>query len=259
MAGLPLQGRVAIVTASAGAGIGQATVRRLAADGADVVVSDAHRREDGTSRTAEVAADIEKATGRRAMGIVCDVTRREQVEAMVQRTVREFGRLDILVNNAGYEKNVPVVEMPDEVWERVVGVCLSGTYLCTRVALPHMVGQRWGRVVNLASIAAWLGAEYGGAHYSAAKSGVIGFTRAVAREVAPHGVTVNAVSPGFVPNPFLAKQYPPEALAKFERRAPVGRGGRPEELAAAIAFLASPEAEYITGEALCVSGGAYIR
>ncbi|MEM3086758.1 MAG: SDR family NAD(P)-dependent oxidoreductase [Halobacteria archaeon] len=250
-----LDGRVAVVTASAGAGIGQATVRTLAALGAKVVVSDIARAE---KRVREVVEDL-RGRGREAEGLVCDVTDPAQVDALVAGTLRRFGRLDIFVNNAGWNQLGPVTEIPDDVADRILAVNLHGPAYATRAALPAMVKQRWGRVVLISSIAAFIGAANGQACYSAAKAGLLGFARNVAREVAAHGVTVNSVSPSIVMNPFLLKQYDEAYLKARVAEVPAGRAGRPEDIANAVAFLASPEADYITGETLCVSGGSVMR
>lgn len=246
---MKLEGKVAIVTASAGAGIGQGTLRALAREGAGVVIADAHER-----RTGEVAEAL-KSEGYKAIGIVCDVTDREQVDNAVKRTLSEFGQIDILVNNAGINRLQPVHEMTDENWDVVIDTNLKGTFYFTRAALPAMIEQNYGRIVNISSIAGWSGSNQGEAPYCAAKAGIMAFTRCVALETAKYDITVNAIAPGFVPNPFLLKIYPPEALEAIERMIPKGRGATPEEIANAILFLVSEEGSYITGETIAVSGG----
>jgi len=243
-----LEGKVAIVTASAGAGIGQAAIRAFAREGAAVVIADNHER-----RTGEVAEAL-KSEGAKAIGVVCDVANREQVNSMVKRTLDEFGRIDILVNNAGL--NTPmqrVHELSDEDWDRVTGVCLRGTFYCTRAVMPSMIAQRYGRIVNISSVAAWLGGDT--ASYCAAKSAIIGFTRAVALEAAKDNVNVCAIAPGFVPNPFLDKIYPQDIKERLESVIPLGRGATPEEIANVIVFLVSDEGSYMTGQTIPVSGG----
>jgi len=243
-----LEGKVAIVTASAGAGIGQAAIRAFAREGAAVVIADNHER-----RTGEVAEAL-KSEGAKAIGVVCDVANREQVNSMVKRTLDEFGRIDILVNNAGL--NTPmqrVHELSDEDWDRVMGVCLRGTFYCTRAVMPSMIAQRYGRIVNISSVAAWLGGDT--ASYCAAKSAIIGFTRAVALEAAKDNVNVCAIAPGFVPNPFLDKIYPQDIKERLESVIPLGRGATPEEIANVIVFLVSDEGSYMTGQTIPVSGG----
>ena len=244
-----LEGKVAIVTAAAGAGIGQATVRLLAEDGASVVVSDAHQR-----RTMEVAEAL-RSEGYKAIGIPCDVTDREQVENLVKRALEEWGRIDILVNNAGINRTAPVHEMSDEDWDTVINVNLTGTFYCTRAVLPTMIKQNYGRVVSISSTAAWATSNQNEAPYCAAKAGIIAFTRCVALETAKYDITVNAIAPGFVPNPFLEKIYSKERLEWRLSTIPKGRGAKPEEIGNVILFLVSDEGSYITGETIAVSGG----
>ncbi len=246
---MSLEGRVAIVTAAAGVGIGQATARLLAKEGASVVVSDSHQR-----RTMEVAEAF-KAEGYRALGIPCDVTNREHVENMVTKTLNELGRIDILVNNAGINRPGPVHQISDEDWDLVINTNLKGTFYCTRAILPTMIQQNYGRIVNLSSIAGWATANQNEAAYCAAKAGIMAFTRCVALETAKYNVTVNAIAPGFVPNPFLEKVYSKERLEWRLSTIPMGRGAKPEEIGNVILFLVSDEGSYITGETIAVSGG----
>lgn len=243
-----LEGKVAIVTASAGAGIGQATIRAFAKEGASVVVTDAHER-----RTGEVTEAL-KSEGYKAIGIPCSVTSREQVDNMVKRTLDEFGRIDILVNNAGLNTPLqPIQELSDEDWDRVMDVCLKGTFYCTRAVMPTMIAQQYGRIVNISSVAAWLGGDT--ASYCAAKAAIMGFTRAVALQTAKDNVNVCAIAPGFVPNPFLDRIYPKEIKERLESVIPQGRGATPEEIANVIVFLVSDEGSYMTGQTIPVSGG----
>jgi len=244
-----LEGRIAIVTAAAGVGIGQGTIRVLAAEGARVVVSDAHER-----RTAEVAEAL-RSEGYQAIGIPCDVTNREQVESMMRKTLEEWGRIDILVNNAGMNRTSPVHEMSDEDWDLVMNTNLRGAFYCTRAVLPTMIGQDYGRIVSISSTAAWATANRDESAYCAAKAGIMAFTRCVALETAKYDITVNAIAPGFVPNPFLERIYSKERLEWRLSTIPKGRGGTPEEIGRVILFLTSDEASYITGETIAVSGG----
>ncbi len=249
-----LDGQVALVTAAAGAGIGQATARRFLEEGADIVVTDAHAQ-----RVNEVAEALSKDFEREVLGLEMNVTDRAQVEAAVQETLKRYGRLDILVNNAGINKLQPVWEMSDDNWEMVIGVCLTGTFYTMRAALKPMMEQKSGRIVNIASIAAWAGTTSGEAHYAAAKGGVVSLTRSVAMEVARHGVRVNAIAPGFTYNPFLERIYPPEFFERQRKQAPLGRVGEPLDIANAVVFLVSPLSDYVTGETLCVAGGTFLR
>lgn len=247
-----LEGKVAIVTASAGAGIGQGVARRLADEGAMVVVSDSHPR-----RTKEVADNI-IASGKKALGIPCDVTNREQVEALVKSTLDEFGQVDILVNNAGINKLSKVVDMPDDVWDLVMNVNLKGTFYCSRAVLPSMIKRKSGRIINISSYVGWTGSGEGQAPYCAAKAGIMAFTKSLAREVAEDQITVNAIAPGFVYNEFLSRIYSQEQLEEKKQAIPMGRAGKPSDIASAVLFLASDEASFVTGTILCVSGGMYM-
>jgi len=250
---MKLKDRVAIVTASAGAGIGKATAWRLAKEGASVVISDTHEK-----RIKEVTESMQ-AEGHRAIGVVCDVSRWEQVQAMVGRTLDAFGQIDILVNNAARELLSQIVDMTEENWDLVMNVCLKGTFLCTKAVLPTMIGQRSGRIINLSSVAAYVGSSMGESSYCAAKAGVIALTRVTAAENAKYGIRANCVAPGFVPNPFLERIYTKEMLDAMAKMSPLGRGARPEEMASIVAFLASDDASYITGEVVNASAGMYWR
>ncbi len=254
-----LQGKIALVTAAAGGGIGKATAYKLAQEGANVIVTDAHKREDGSSRVNEVAPDIAKKHGVKTLGLVVDVTDARQVKSAIDKAAQEFGRLDILVNNAGYNELKPVARMDDPTWDKVLAITLHGAFYGIRAALPHMLKQKYGRIVNISSFEGWSGSPMGESHYAACKAGIMGLTRAVAREVAPHSITCNAIAPGATPNPFLEKQYGKGAVEMMKKLSPIGRAGKPEDIANAVAFLASAEAEYITGEILMVSGAQYIR
>lgn len=249
-----LEGKVAIVTAAAGAGIGQATARRFAEEGAQLVISDAHAR-----RVQEVAEAMSKDYGRPVIGLQVDVTQRDQVEAMVQTALERFGRIDILFNNAGINRLQPVWEMDDDNWNLIMAVNLSGTFYCTRAVLPAMIQQKSGAIISMASVAGWIGSDEGEAHYCAAKAGVMGFTRAVAAEVAKYGIRVNAIAPGLIYNPFLERIYSKEFLDSFARRVPLGRVGEPADVANLALFLASEQASYLTGEVFTVSGGFYMH
>ena len=248
-----LDGKVAIVTAAAGAGIGQGTARRFAEEGAQVVVSDAHER-----RVKELAETMSKEYGREVVGLAVDVRDSGQVNAMVEATLKRFGQIDILMNNAGVNKLSPVWEMDDETWRLVIDVSLTGTFHCTRAVLPSMIERKSGSIISMASVAGWSGSGDGESHYAAAKAGVMGFTRAVAAEAGPHGVRINAIAPGLVYNEFLERIYPKEFFERFAKRVPLGRVGEPADVADLALFLASDQSRYITGEVINISGGAFM-
>jgi 3-oxoacyl-[acyl-carrier protein] reductase len=245
-----LDGRVAIVTAAAGAGIGQATARLLAASGADVVVTDLDAK-----RTERVAAEIAEQTGRRVLGRPLDVRDEEGVGAIVAETLRELGRVDVLVNNAGSSEPAPVWETTSESWRRVIDICLTGHFLTMRAVLPHMIERGSGSIVNIASIEAWTSGTPGNTAYHAAKAGVLALTRSAAKQAAPHGVRINGVAPGLVPNPFLSRMIPEAELRRMESEIPLGRSVAPSEIADAVLFLASDESSFMTGAELVVDGG----
>jgi len=249
-----LEGRVAIVTAAAGAGIGQAVARRFAEEGAQVVLTDAHVR-----RVQELAEAMGKDFGREFLGLEVDVTNVDQVQGMVRTALDRHGQIDILVNNAGINRLESVWEMSDETWNLVIGVNLTGTFHCTRAVLPHMIERKKGAVVSLSSTAGWIGSDEGEAHYCAAKAGIQGFTRAVAAEVGRFGVRINAIAPGLIYNPFLERIYPPEFFQRIAQRTPLGRVGEPPDIASLATFLASDQSSYITGEVFCISGGMYMK
>jgi 3-oxoacyl-[acyl-carrier protein] reductase len=242
-----LTGKTVVVTAAAGTGIGFATARRCAEEGARVVLSDVH------ARRLEAAAD-EMATlfGARPLAVPCDVTREEDVQRLFALAAAELGAIDILVNNAGLGGTANVVDMTDEQWSRVLDVTLTGTFRCTRAALAHMIPRRAGVIVNNASVLAWR-AQAGQAHYAAAKAGVMALTRCSAIEAAPHNVRINAVSPSIAMHPFLAKVTTPELLDELTSREAFGRAAEPWEVANVIVFLASDYATYMTGECVSVS------
>jgi len=246
-----LDGKVGIVTASAGAGIGQATVRKFAQEGASVVVSDINEK-----RTKEVA-DALKAEGYEAIGVACDVTNWDQIQNMVKETLDVFGRIDILVNNAAREIAAAITDTTEENWDLVIDTNLKGTFLCTKAVLPTMQKQESGNIVNMASVDGYVGNPLGECAYCSAKAGIMAFTRAIAAENAGYNIRANAIAPGVVPNPFLKKVYPEEVLELMEGMSLFNRGARPEEIANIIAFLVSDEASYVTGVIVNASAGIY--
>ena len=239
--------KVVIVTAAAGTGIGSATARRCLEEGAAVVVSDAHAR-----RLAETAEQLEAETGGAVRAVPCDVTDEAQVQALYAAAVDHFGRFDVAVHNAGLGGTVPLVEMTDEQWSRVLDITLTGTFRCTRAALTHLLPQGSGIIVNNASVLGWR-AQPGQAHYAAAKAGVMALTRCAAAEAAPSGVRVNAVSPSLAEHPFLNRAIPDEDLAVLRRRELFGRGAETWEVANVVVFLASDYSSYLSGEVISVS------
>ena len=245
-----LQGQVALVTGGS-RGIGRAIALRLAADGAEVVLN---------YRENEAAAEETVQLVRAAKGVASstrfDIADPEGARAGVQSIVDRAGRLDILVNNAGTTADALVLRLKEEEWERALRVNLTGAFHCTKVALRVMIRGRYGRIVNLSSVVAEMG-NAGQVAYAAAKAGLEGLTKSLAREVASRGITVNAVAPGFVETDMTAA-LSEEQRAFYTNVIPAGRVARPEEVAAAVAFLASPEAGYITGHVLHVNGGLYI-
>jgi 3-oxoacyl-[acyl-carrier protein] reductase len=241
-------GRVALVTGS-GQGLGQATALELGRRGADVVVNDVPSNEGPAG---DVVREL-RALGRRSLFLPADVTRVDQVDAMVARAATELGTVDILINNAGINLDGLMRSASPEDWERVLAVNLSGPFNCIRAALPSMREQGWGRIVNVSSIVALRGVV-GTPYYASSKAGLIGLTKATAAEVARRGVTVNAIAPGYLETPMMLG-YGPEALETLRAAIPMGRFGQPEEIARVIAFLASDDASYVTGAYVEATGG----
>jgi 3-oxoacyl-[acyl-carrier protein] reductase len=243
-----LPGKVVVITAAAGTGIGSATARRCLDEGARVVISDRHERRLAAARDELAAAHRD-----RVHAVPCDVTDQDQVDALVAQAVRRFGRLDVFVSNAGLGGTSSVLEMTDEQWLAVLDVTLNGTFRCVRAALRQMVAQgHGGAVVSNASVLGWR-AQPGQAHYAAAKAGVMALTRCAALDVAAHGIRVNAVAPSLAMHPFLARVTSEEVLAGLAEREAFGRAAQPWEVASVIAFLASDYASYLTGEVVSVS------
>ena len=248
------KGKVAIVTgAGSKIGIGQASALAFAREGAAVVVTDIDLQ--GAERTAQTIQQL----GAQSLAVKVDVTNPQEVESFVEKTLNGFGRIDILVNNAGITQPVRVLDTTAEDWDRVVAVNLKGTFLCSKAVLPTMIAQKYGRIVNLSSVSAKRGGGvYGGAHYSAAKAGILGFSKALAREVAEFGITVNSVTPGLIATDIRGGLEAPERQLDLSKDIPCKRMGTPQEVAASIAFLASDEAGYITGEEIDINGGSHM-
>jgi len=244
-----LAGKVVVLTAAAGTGIGSAAARRCLDEGASLALSDAH--------TARLAASHDELAARYGAGRVwsaaCDVTVEAQVQALVDGAAQRFGQIDVMINNAGLGGTASVLEMTDEQWSRVLDVTLTGTFRCTRAALRRMVAQGGGgSVVNNVSVLGWR-AQPGQAHYAAAKAGVMALTRCAALDVAGRGIRVNAVAPSLAMHPFLAKVMSEDVLGELVTREAFGRSAEPWEVANAMVFLASDYASYLTGEVISVS------
>ncbi|WP_370309816.1 SDR family NAD(P)-dependent oxidoreductase [Sinimarinibacterium flocculans] len=245
---MSLAGKTAIVTGAA-SGIGLATARRLAVAGAGVAIWDLN--EEG----AQAAAAALVGEGHRAIASRVDVSKRADADAAVKAAREQLGPVGILVNNAGMSAFTPFMEIGEELWDRIMTVNLKSLLVCTQAVLPDMLEAKWGRVINVSSSSAQTGAATM-VHYAASKGGVIGFTKALAQELAATGITVNNVPPGFVDTPMLREQLK-DKVDMIAAASPMKRPGRPEDMAAAIAFLASEEAGYITGHTLSVNGGRY--
>jgi 3-oxoacyl-[acyl-carrier protein] reductase len=244
---LPLTGKIALITGS-GQGIGRATAQRLAQAGADIVLNYYSNKS-----TAEETQTIIENIGRRCVAVQADVSQEEEVTKLFAQANEALGPVTILVNNAGTTRDKLILQMSLADFEYVMDINLRSTFLCTKAALRGMMKARWGRIVNVTSVAGLLGPA-GQANYGASKAAIIALTLSTAREMASRNVTANAIAPGFVPTELTSTVN--EQQRKFMLNStPLGRFGTPEEIAAAISFLCSPDASYITGQILCVDGG----
>jgi len=245
---MKLKGRVALVTGAA-QGIGRAIAEALAKEGADVIVSDIN------IDAAKVTANEIGKLGVKAVAIKTNVADAGDVTASVDQAVKEFGKIDILINNAGITKDNLLIRMKDEDWDAVLSVNLRSMFLCIKAIAPLMMKNRWGRIVNIASIVGEMG-NFGQANYSAAKAGAIGLTKTVARELASRGITCNAIAPGFI-DTAMTQKLSDDVKKRLSEQIPLTRLGTPEDIAKAVVFLCA-DAEYITGQVINVNGGMYM-
>lgn len=243
----PFEGRVAIITGGS-RGIGRAIAELMASRGADLVIAD--YQFDLAKNT---ASEIAEQTNQKVIAVEVDVSNLEMAQAMAKTVVDEFGKIDILVNNAGITRDDLLMRMKESDWDDVININLKGAWNCSKAVIRSMMKKRYGRIVNISSVSGQAG-QAGQTNYSASKAGLIGFTKAMAREVATRGIAVNAVAPGFIPTA-LTNELPNELKDYILTATPMGRMGSPEEIAFAVAFLASDEASYITGQVLGVDGG----
>ncbi len=240
-----LTGKVALVTGS-GRGIGKAIAQKLAEAGASIIIND-------VADSAEATAQEITTAGKPSLFIKANVCSSAEVNTMIEKIVATYGKLDILVNNAGISRDQITLRMTDEEWDAVINVNLKSVFICTRAVLKYMMRQRYGRIVNISSIVGIIG-NPGQVNYSAAKAGIIGITRSVAKEMGSRHITVNAVCPGFIETE-MTQKLSEKVKEEYSQRIPLGFLGSPKDVADAVAFLASDEARYITGQYLCVDGG----
>ncbi len=245
---MDLSNKVAIVTGSA-RGIGKAIALKLAEVGADIVVNDIPAAAEALENTANEIRELK----RKALTVTADVSSAPDVTRLIDTTISSMGRIDILVNNAGVTRDQLLMRMTDEDWDTVLNIDLKSAFLCTRAVLRHMIKQRWGRIVSIASVVGMMG-NAGQANYASAKAGVIGLTKSIAKEVGSRGITANAIAPGFIETK-MTEQLDEKQRQALLQRIPLGSIGTPRDVAEAVAFLASEEARYITGQVLGVDGG----
>jgi 3-oxoacyl-[acyl-carrier protein] reductase len=243
--------RIAIVTGST-QGLGKAMAERLLADGARVAVTGR-----SAARAASVASELDP-SGERALGVGLDVRSRDQFVAALARVTERWGGVDVLINNAGVTARTPFADLTDTEWDDVLAINLRSVFIACQLVAPAMRERGWGRIVNHASLAGQQGGLVTGPHYAAAKAGILVLTKVIATELAPYGVTVNAIASAATDSPPM-HELPAEDLASLPRRIPVGRVGRPEEIAALVAFLVSEQAGFVTGATYDINGGLFMR
>lgn len=244
---MQLKGKTAVITGS-GRGLGKAIALKLASMGANIVLNDI-----AASDSIDATAEEFKAAGYPVAVTKGDVRNTDDVKAMVSKAVEAFGSVDILINNAGITKDKPMAMMSEEDWDLVLSINLKGAFLCTKFAAKQMIKQRYGRIVNIASVAGRYGNQ-GQANYSASKAGLIGLTKTTAKEFASRGVTCNAVAPGIIKSK-MTDVLPEEVKNKYMENIPLGRFGTPEDVANVVAFLASDDASYVTAQVIDIDGG----
>ncbi len=250
---MSFNGQVALIT-GASSGIGRATAEAMARQGARVAVNYCKNRAGAEA----AVAGIQK-TGGEALAVRADVTRSDEVRALVETVRARWGRVDILVNNAGdLLARRTLADMTEEYWDQIMALNLKSCFLCVQAVWEEMATRKSGCVINVTSIAARNGGGPGAAAYAAAKGGVLTYTKGLAKELAPHGIRVNAIAPGVISTPYHDRYSPPELFQKYLAAIPMGRAGSAEEVAEVIAFLASPAARYITGETVEVNGGMWM-